>query len=375
MTEEKFVCKYCGRECKTNQALSYHQSRCKENPQCIKQFRIETACQFCGKVFNSKFGAIKHEKNYCENNPNKIRPKKSYKICDKCGEEISTLVFENHYRSCDGSEKRKYRENPYHLDHDDLICKFCGKECKNKNSLVQHEIRCKENPQRIVIHISQAGINAMLLYNSQNGVWNKGLTKETSKSIQKGIDTFHKHLADGSIKLSSGTASTPENEQKRKEKISNSMQLAVKEGRHKTSCNSGSGYKSYIQIFDQIYFLRSSYELIYSYYLAINKIKFEIESIRVQAVENPYRKIFISDFYIPAENKIVETKGWETEKDLYEKQSFEKEGYNFQLINGKEIDIIKKKLINYIDIEYILNQLKSNQNNIYYTFNLTQYYK
>ena len=29
------------------------------------------------------------------------------------------------------------------------ICKYCGKECKNKNSLIQHEIRCKENPERI----------------------------------------------------------------------------------------------------------------------------------------------------------------------------------------------------------------------------------
>lgn len=29
------------------------------------------------------------------------------------------------------------------------ICKYCGKECKNLNSLKQHEIRCKENKNRI----------------------------------------------------------------------------------------------------------------------------------------------------------------------------------------------------------------------------------
>lgn len=29
------------------------------------------------------------------------------------------------------------------------ICKYCGKVCKNKNSLAQHEIRCKENPNRL----------------------------------------------------------------------------------------------------------------------------------------------------------------------------------------------------------------------------------
>lgn len=28
-------------------------------------------------------------------------------------------------------------------------CKYCNKECKNKNSLVQHEIRCKYNKNRI----------------------------------------------------------------------------------------------------------------------------------------------------------------------------------------------------------------------------------
>ena len=31
-----------------------------------------------------------------------------------------------------------------------MICQYCGKECKNKNSLVQHEIRCKYNPNRII---------------------------------------------------------------------------------------------------------------------------------------------------------------------------------------------------------------------------------
>ena len=31
-------------------------------------------------------------------------------------------------------------------------CKFCGKECKNKNSLAQHEIRCKDNPDKISVY-------------------------------------------------------------------------------------------------------------------------------------------------------------------------------------------------------------------------------
>lgn len=31
-----------------------------------------------------------------------------------------------------------------------LYCQYCGKECKNLNSLKQHECRCKQNPNRIV---------------------------------------------------------------------------------------------------------------------------------------------------------------------------------------------------------------------------------
>lgn len=33
-----------------------------------------------------------------------------------------------------------------------LHCKYCGRICKNKNSLVQHEIRCKQNPDRIICY-------------------------------------------------------------------------------------------------------------------------------------------------------------------------------------------------------------------------------
>lgn len=33
------------------------------------------------------------------------------------------------------------------------ICRYCGKECKNANSLAQHEVRCKENPNRIITAI------------------------------------------------------------------------------------------------------------------------------------------------------------------------------------------------------------------------------
>lgn len=35
---------------------------------------------------------------------------------------------------------------------ENFVCKYCGKICKNKNSLTQHEIRCKENPEHIICY-------------------------------------------------------------------------------------------------------------------------------------------------------------------------------------------------------------------------------
>lgn len=49
-----------------------------------------------------------------------------------------------------------------------MKCRFCNKECKNKNSLSNHERLCKNNPNRQ---------DSNLKFLKQP--WNKGLTKET----------------------------------------------------------------------------------------------------------------------------------------------------------------------------------------------------
>ena len=72
------------------------------------------------------------------------------------------------------------------------ICKFCGKECKNKNSLAQHECRCKENPNRIE--------SPFVKYNKERDhTWNKGLTKETDERVNKGANTLKNGYSSGKI--------------------------------------------------------------------------------------------------------------------------------------------------------------------------------
>ena len=86
-------------------------------------------------------------------------------ICQKCGKEYSLELTESQFlkgkykhfcsKSCANTRqhsdetKHKISQGVLNNINVDCFCKFCGKQLKNKNALVQHEIRCKENPNRI----------------------------------------------------------------------------------------------------------------------------------------------------------------------------------------------------------------------------------
>ena len=81
------------------------------------------------------------------------------------------------------------------------ICKYCGKLCKNLNSLRNHERLCKSNPNRQIIKSN------LIEYNKKrsNGEiisWNKGLSKSTDERVLKGALTLKEGYASGRIKKS-----------------------------------------------------------------------------------------------------------------------------------------------------------------------------
>lgn len=82
----------------------------------------------------------------------------------------------------------------YHVDHDDLFCKFCGKECKNKNSLAQHEIRCQSNPER-------KSVDNLAKYIAGN---RKGKNKDNCEDIQKQCKTMRLKYENGYVSPSKG---------------------------------------------------------------------------------------------------------------------------------------------------------------------------
>lgn len=78
-------------------------------------------------------------------------------------------------------------DHDYNKLMDDLFCKYCGKQCKNLNSLKQHEIRCKDNPDKIICKSNGNHVG--------HPAWNKGLTAETDKRVKmnsEAVSRFYK---------------------------------------------------------------------------------------------------------------------------------------------------------------------------------------
>ena len=116
---------------------------------------------------------------------------------------------------------KKYNTNMF-------TCPYCGKVCKNLNSLHQHEVRCKMNPNRIANsgnkgktkgyitiskddkekHVSPSVLNSYL-----NDGWICGASNCTKAKCKEASNKFVHY----------GISKTPEEEQLRRNKISQTM--------------------------------------------------------------------------------------------------------------------------------------------------------
>lgn len=101
-------------------------------------------------------------------------------ICKYCGRLIDVACIKRHEAAHENPNSKKYNNTEIHLDHDDLFCKYCGKECKNKNSLAQHEIRCPQNPTR-------KDFNNLGNYST---LVRKGKTAENCEEIARAAETL-----------------------------------------------------------------------------------------------------------------------------------------------------------------------------------------
>jgi hypothetical protein len=123
-------------------------------------------CEYCGKEFE-KSSQLGGHIIWCKKNPNRS----------------GKTNFNNLSKNINGIR-------PQDIIRDDLFCQYCGKQCKNLNSLRQHEIRCNKNPNAYINYKSNTIGGGFKEYNNRikNGeinVWNKGLNAHTSESVAK----------------------------------------------------------------------------------------------------------------------------------------------------------------------------------------------
>lgn len=174
----------------------------------------------------------------------------------------------------------------YALTHDGLTCQFCGKECKNRNSLCNHERLCKLNPNRQE--------SSFVEFNASHVVWNKGLTKNTDKRVAKSVQTQKHTLA---INGSHWTGKKHAQESKRK------IALAMAGNTHGNRSKKG---------FYKGFYCGSSYELAYVIYNLDHNIPFSRCDRHYEYEYNGSKHLYFPDFELP-DGTIIEIKGYHTD--------------------------------------------------------------
>lgn len=224
-----------------------------------------------------------------------------------------------------------------------LYCKYCGRECKSLNSLKQHEIRCKQNPNAIKCigqHVSRK--------NNVNGY--KWLTNHVeqkfvkSNEVQKYLDLGWEYGMSDEFKIKnslskigkpSGKCLDPNKELERKQKISNTMKGNTNWMYNKHHGNAKQGWYKNIHC-------DSTWELAYLVYHIENNLYIKRCDKYFNFIwENEHHK-YIPDFI--TNEGIIEIKGRKTKKSIEKEKQFP---------NIKVIDInLIKSYLDYVIKKY-----------------------
>ena len=174
---------------------------------------------------------------------------------------------------------------------ENYICKFCGKVCKNANSLRNHERLCKENPNKqnsnFIKYINE-------IRNGLRKSSNCGKTKENNEDIRRGIETRKRKYESGEIKPGFlGKHHTEETKQ-------HLRTVERKNCRKNFYCG---WYKGI--------WCDSSWELAFLYYCLENNIEIERNHERFEYNYKGKIKGYYPDFKI--KNEFYEIKGYKNE--------------------------------------------------------------
>lgn len=206
-----------------------------------------------------------------------------------------------------------------------MLCDYgCGQEalytlrngkkccCKSCNSCPGMK---KKNSEGLIKFIELTGLkpkgNRTLKRNSNT---QKGKTYEELYGEERAKLMKEKMSKKRLEKYFDGRGATPEREEERKRKISETMKKNKKSGGRRDG--SGRGVKSWYEspIAGRV-FLDSSWELAYAKYLDENNIKWKRNWIKFPYHVDETVHYYIPDFFLIDENCFVEIKGYKTDRD------------------------------------------------------------
>lgn len=212
-------------------------------------------------------------------------------------------------------------------------CKYCQKECKNANSLRNHERLCKLNPDRDLTTYEKYGPITGFNKKGTRSAWTKGLTKGTSEKVAAmAIKVQDFYIENGSN--FKGKHHTEE----AKSKIS---QAATKNNLTKFDKPSGRGKRGY---YKGIY-CQSSWELAYVIFCIDHKINFIRNNKYFEYSFNGKLHHYFPDFYLPNTDTYVEIKGYFDKRSQAKAEQFK--GV-LQLLTLKEM----QPILDYVESVY-----------------------
>jgi len=286
-------------------------------------------CKYCDKNYENSKHLRQHEIR-CKFNPDKIEIKNNLIEYNKKIKNGEIIINNN-------------------TNDDKLYCKFCEKKCKNLNSLKQHEIRCKLNPDKIECKFNKSN-NTFSEYNkkvkSGEIKGSNQYVKAKRLGLEKPImsDETRKKISEAGKKQKKWDA------EKRK-RHSLSMLKAVNEHPESYSANNVSGRtKSYrcVDSLNNDVKVKGSWELLVAEHLNELNIKWtnKIDETLLYYWDNSERRYF-PDFYLIDYNLYVEVKGYQRDRDL---EKWKTISNRLIIIKKYEINKIKKNIFNLFEI-------------------------
>jgi hypothetical protein len=144
-------------------------------------------CEECGKEHDGSYGSGR----FCSENCRRV-------FCGKQSNKKGKL-------NCPRKKVVRVNNNSSNnSSNDEYICSYCGRTCKNDNSLRNHERLCKLNPNRDIrsyeiLRSNTEQYNAAF-HKGTREIWNKGLNMSTDERVRQYALTLRNRYESGELK-------------------------------------------------------------------------------------------------------------------------------------------------------------------------------